>query len=196
MGKVRESGMPEESYWDSFFDAAGMLSQLGCTSRTGDVVEFGCGYGTFTIPAAEMVAGTVHALDIDPAMTAIVDSKARRQRLSNIVCEVRDFVTDGSGLPDGTADLALLFNILHIEDPVALLREARRTLSPAGRVAIVHWRNDVHTPRGPSLAIRPSQVQCRQWGEAAGLTFERFDPLSCCAWHWGLVMSRPAIRQS
>lgn len=190
MAKVRESGMPEESYWESFFDPACMLSQLGCTGRTQNVIEFGCGYGTFTIPAAKIVRGTVHAVDIDPAMTAIVDEKARQQRLSNVITDVRDFVADGCGLLDETVDLALLFNILHVEHPIALLQEARRVLVPTGRVAIVHWRDDIDTPRGPSLDIRPSRQQCRQWGEAAGLTFERFDALACCQWHWGLVMTR------
>lgn len=190
MAKVRESGMPEESYWDSFFDPACMLAQLGCTDQTYNVVEFGCGYGTFTIPAAQVVRGNVHALDIDPAMTAIVDHKAEYHRLSNVVTDVRDFVSNGSGLPDAAADMVLLFNILHVENPVDLLIEAKRVLTPSGRVAIVHWRDDVDTPRGPSLEIRPSQQQCRQWGEAAGLVFERFDLLSCCEWHWGLVMTR------
>lgn len=190
MAKVRESGMPDESYWDSFFDPACMLSQLGCTEQTHNVVEFGCGYGTFTIPAAKIATGNVYALDIDPAMTAIVGHKARQHKLSNIVTSVRDFVAAGSGLSDGTADLALLFNILHVEKPIDLLLEAKRVLAPAGRVAIVHWRDDIDTPRGPSLEIRPSQQQCRQWGEAAGLTFERSDPLACCPWHWGLLMSR------
>lgn len=189
MAKVRESGMPEESYWDSFFNPDCMLSQLGCTDRTHNVVEFGCGYGTFTIPAAKIVCGNVHALDIDPAMTAIVDHKARQHKLSNIITNVRDFLSAGSGLPDGTADLSLLFNILHVENPIELLLEAKRVLTPTGRVAIVHWRDDVDTPRGPPMAIRPSQQQCRHWSEAAGLTIERFEPLECCQWHWGLVMS-------
>ena len=190
MAKVRESGMPDESYWDSFFDPACMLSRLGCNERTHDVVEFGCGYGTFTIPAAKIATGNVYALDIDPAMTAIVDHKARQHELSNIVTDVRDFVAAGSGLPDGAVDLALLFNILHVEKPIELLLEAKRVLAPAGRVAIVHWRDDIDTPRGPSLEIRPSQQQCRQWGEAAGLALERSEPLECCPWHWGLLMSR------
>jgi hypothetical protein len=31
----------------------------------GDAVEFGCGYGTFTIVAAPRIGGIVYALDID-----------------------------------------------------------------------------------------------------------------------------------
>ena len=66
--KTRESGMPDESMWTDFFDAEAVLRKLGLTSSCGDVVDFGCGYGTFTVPVARMISGTVHALDIEPEM--------------------------------------------------------------------------------------------------------------------------------
>jgi hypothetical protein len=49
--KIRDSGMPEEAYWESLFDVPLILSKLGI-GRFGDVVELGCGYGTFSIPVA------------------------------------------------------------------------------------------------------------------------------------------------
>ena len=52
--KARESGMPEESVWAGFFAPETILRKLGLTSSCGDVVDFGCGYGTFTIPAARI----------------------------------------------------------------------------------------------------------------------------------------------
>ena len=55
--KTRESGMPDESMWDSFFDPPTVLAKLGLTDECRDVVDFGCGYGTFTIPAATDRAG-------------------------------------------------------------------------------------------------------------------------------------------
>ena len=168
-----------------------MLEKLDCTGPCGDVVEFGCGYGTFTIPAAKLVRGRVIALDIEPALVAATIEKAEAAGLSNVVGVVRDFVVDGCGLPAGHAGYAMLFNILHIENPVALLREAYRSLAPGGKVGIIHWRNDRPTPRGPSLHIRPTVEQCRAWGEAAGFEFVHTQSLCCCSWHWGLVMCRP-----
>jgi SAM-dependent methyltransferase len=155
------------------------------------VVEFGCGYGTFTVPAARQVEGKVFALDIEPAMVAETARKAAEAGLSNVVGVVRDFVADGCGLPDGRAGYAMLFNILHAENPVALLREAGRVLAPGGTAGIIHWRDDLETPRGPPAPIRPSAEQCRAWGESAGLEFVRAESLCCCSWHWGLVMRRP-----
>ncbi len=190
--KGRESGMPDESYWETFFSPACMVAKLDCTGSCGDVVEFGCGHGTFTIPTAKLVEGRVIALDIEADLVASTALKADAAGLSNVVAEVRDFVADGCGVPDSTAGYAMLFNILHIDNPVGLLREAYRSLAPGGTVGIIHWRTDVETPRGPTMPIRPTAEQCRAWGETAGFVFVRYESLCCCSWHWGLVMRRPA----
>ena len=43
--KIRDSGMPGEAVWRSFFEPRAILETLGLNSGCGDVVEFGCGYG-------------------------------------------------------------------------------------------------------------------------------------------------------
>lgn len=159
--KGRETGMPDEPYWESFFNASCTVQKLDCTDPCGDVVEFGCGYGTFTIPTAQLISGRVIALDVEPAMVAETLAKAKRAGLSNVMGIVRDFVAEGTGLPESQAGRAMLFNILHIENPVGLLREAYRILTPGAQVGIMHWRRDIPTPRGPSLEIRPTAEQCR-----------------------------------
>ena len=168
-----------------------MVAKLDCTGPCGQVVEFGCGYGTFTIPAGKLISGEIIALDIEPRMVECTLRKAEAAGLPNVLGVTRDFVADGCGIPDGQAGYAMLFNILHIENPVELLREALRALAPGGKAGIVHWRSDIETPRGPSRSIRPTMEQCRAWGEQAGLEFVRYESLCCCSWHWGLVMRRP-----
>ncbi|MFO0816119.1 MAG: class I SAM-dependent methyltransferase [Gemmatales bacterium] len=168
-----------------------MLAKLDCTGLCGDVVEFGCGYGTFTIPAAQLNQGRVLALDIDPVMTQATFEKAQAASLTNIVVLERDFVLQGTGLNDKEAEFVMLFNILHIEQPLKLLKEAWRVLKLGGKLGIVHWRTDVETPRGPSKTIRPSTIQCRNWAEEAGFQYVREESLCCCSWHWGLLMQRP-----
>jgi len=188
--KGRESGMPDEPYWETFFNPRCIVERLVCPASNGDVVEFGCGYGTFTIPAAQMFTGQVFAFDIEPDMVAETLRKAEAVGLANVVAEVRDLVGAGTGRPDGSVGTTMLFNILHIEDPVRLLREAHRVLVPGGAAGMIHWRSDIPTPRGPSPAIRPRPEECRAWGEAAGLEFVRYESLCCCSWHWGLIMRR------
>ena len=170
-----------------------MLDRLDATGPWGDIVEFGCGYGTFTLPVAATAAGRIFALDIEPEMVAATVRKAHAAGLANVTATVRDFVAHGSGRPEASAGLALLFNILHLENPIGLLREAFRTLAPGGRLAIVHWRRDLETPRGPPLDIRPTRDECRAWAEITGFEFVRDQDLCCCSWHWGLVMRRPGV---
>lgn len=190
--KARESGMPDESLWVEFYDPECILSALDCTTNSTNVVEFGCGYGTFTIPAARRAKGTVYALDIDTTMIEATEAKIVQEKLTNIEVLLHDFVAHGSGRPSQSVDYVMLFNILHIEDPVALLRETYRILVPGGKAAIIHWNYDPTTPRGPSLAIRPKPKQCAEWAEQAGFQVERFESLkNCCAYHWGMVLLRP-----
>lgn len=190
MAKGRESGMPEEAYWSSFFDADCVLAKLECDSRCRDVVEFGCGYGTFTKAAARVVTGTVYTLDIEPEMIAATRRCVVEAGCANVQAELRDFVAAGCGRPDESVDYALLFNILHIEAPVALLREAYRALVPGGKAGIIHWNYDASTPRGPSMEIRPRPEQCQQWAEEAGFVLRRHEPLACCRYHYGLVVEK------
>lgn len=182
--------MPPPEQWEAYFEPVAALEALGCRNLHGDCVEFGCGYGTFTIAAAARCSGTVYALDIDPAMVKGTSERVTRAALQNVVIEQRDFTVEGCGRPDSTASFVMLFNLLHIENPVALLREARRVLRPGGTVGVTHWKVDPSTPRGPSLAIRPHPEQCRAWGEQAGLRWVRYQSLPGSPWHWGMVLKR------
>lgn len=189
--KGRESGMPDEAYWASFFEADVAVDRLLGLSVEGNVIEFGCGYGSFTIPAARRTAGHVTALDIEPEMVDCVRRKAVACNLSNIQAEVRDFVAHGTGVATGSQVHAMIFNLLHLEQPVDLLREAYRALQDGGVLSVIHWRSDIPTPRGPSLAIRPTPEQCRAWMAEAGFrAIESVDLQSCCPFHFGLLARR------
>lgn len=185
--KVRESGMPEQDQWESYFDPPAILTKLGLTDATHNVVEFGSGYGTFTNTGAEIVSGTVFALDIEPSLLCASEVRAKSLKLTNIEYIVRDFVSDGSGLPDGVADYAMLFNILHTDEPVELLCEALRNVRPAGRIGVIHWNYDPETPRGPPMEIRPRPRDCERWAEAAGLNCGRVIDLP--PYHYGYLLS-------
>ncbi len=189
--KTRESGMPEEEMWREFFDPEMTLQSLKLTRSCRDVVDFGCGYGTFAIPAARIVCGTVHALDIEPDMAGITQARAEREGLHNVRVYVRDFVTEGTGLPPASVDYAMLFNILHAEQPQRLLRESYHVLAPGGLLGITHWNYDPATPRGPSMEIRPHPEQCRDWAVKEG--FRLIDPgiIDLPPYHYGMVLKRP-----
>ncbi|MEO5813374.1 MAG: class I SAM-dependent methyltransferase [Rhodanobacter sp.] len=187
--KIRESGMPDEAQWASFFDCeAATQKLLEAAGVHGDVIEFGCGYGSFTIPMARRTSGLVTALDIDPAMIARVREKAGHLDLRNVRAELRDFVADGAGVAAASQQVALIFNLLHLAQPTHLLREAHRTLCTGGVLAVIHWHSDIATPRGPPLAMRPTPGQCRQWVTDAGFRdIATVDLHACCPFHFALV---------
>ena len=192
--KTRESGMPDEEMWAGFFDPPRILAKLGLTAGCGDIVEFGCGYGTFTIPAARIVSGTVHAIDIEPEMIEATRARAAAQGVTNIRFCLRDFVADGAGLPDRSVEYAMLFNILHAERPARLLREAHRLLAPGGKLGIIHWRYDPSTPRGPSMAIRPRPEQCQAWAQEAGFHISPSGIIDLPPYHYGMEMTATAVK--
>jgi SAM-dependent methyltransferase len=169
--------MPEESYWESLFDVPLILERLGIDHSLGDVAELGCGYGTFTIPIARSVSGTVHAFDIDRTM--IERTQARAAQLP-IVTHCRDVMDQGFGL---SADAVLLFNILHCESPQTLLAHAAQALNPNGRAMVIHWKYG-QTPRGPNLDIRPRPEQIIDWADCLSPVG---DVIDLPPWHFGLI---------
>ncbi|MGV8838843.1 MAG: class I SAM-dependent methyltransferase [Bauldia sp.] len=182
--KVRESGMPPEDLWITFFDPPEILSRL-MFDGVGDAVELGCGYGTFTVEAGRRAGGTVYAFDIEPDMIAATMTKVRQAGLRNVVALQRDFLDEGTGLPPASTDYVFLFNILHATNPLSLVQEAFRLLRPGGRAGVIHW-NPTGTPRGPDPSIRPRPDQCRAWLEQAGFAIA-LPPTNLPPYHFGLV---------
>ena len=171
--------MPEEVYWESLFDVPLILSKLGI-ERFQDVAELGCGCGTFSIPVAKAIRGTLYTFDIDPAMVA---RTLERGTELPVVAQVRDVIEHGFGVQ---ANAVLLFNILHCEQPVQLLQHARNALCEGGKVLIIHWRHDIATPRGPTADIRPSPEQIATWAKEAAL--EAGKAIDLPPWHYGMSL--------
>ncbi len=57
--------MPNEEQWDKYFEPKAILKRLGLNHTIKDVADFGSGYGTFTIPAAQEISGNIYALEIE-----------------------------------------------------------------------------------------------------------------------------------
>lgn len=185
--KLRESGMPAENYWETLLDADAILARFRLDAVAGDVAELGCGYGTFTLPLARRIIGSVQAFDIDGAMVDRTRERASSAGLKNVIAAQRDVLTQGYGLNDGSCAAGLLFNILHGESPVELLQETAKIVRPGGTIAVIHWRTDIPTPRGPSADIRPGPDQIMAWATAAGGMRLADGPFELLPYHYGLA---------
>lgn len=187
--KFRESGMPIEDMWDTFFDPAEVLTRLEVNKESKLLIEVGCGYGTFLIPAAKWLnKGTVIGIDVDPEMVNICQQKVGDTHLENVELLTSDIFTDGYMLEHETADGVFLFNILHCENPSKLLKDTYNVLRANSNLYVIHWNYDDSTPRGPSLTIRPKPEQIILWALNEGFRFEK--NIEVGQYHYGLVFAK------
>jgi len=96
------------------------------------ILDYGCGIGSFTFPAANLVGekGKVYALDKQPSAVRMIEEKARTKGFHNI----DTILSDGdTGLPDESVDVILLYGVLpEIKDKESVLGELYRVLKPDG----------------------------------------------------------------
>jgi ubiquinone/menaquinone biosynthesis C-methylase UbiE len=124
-----------------------VLESIGIR-RGQTVLDFGCGHGTYAIPAAKIVGaqGRVYALDKDKEALDKLMKKAESASLKNIER------IDTSGeleieLADESVDVVLLFDVLHsfyfpqAGDRRRLLCEISRTMKPSAFLSISVWPN-------------------------------------------------------
>lgn len=184
--KFRESGMPDEKMWDTFFNPKEILTKLGLPDCS-LLVDVGCGYGTFLIPAAEHINGKVIGIDVDQEMIDFCNNKINGLGL-NIDVWNRDIFVNGYGLDNETVDAIFLFNILHCEEASRLLHDTFNTLKKDGQLYVIHWNYDESTPRGPSMEIRPRPKQIIDWAVGAGFLLTK--QIDVEEFHYGLVFKK------
>jgi ubiquinone/menaquinone biosynthesis C-methylase UbiE len=124
-----------------------MLQQIGI-KRGQTVLDFGCGSGIYTIPAAKIIGeqGRVYALDKDKEALDELTRRAKSAGLKNI----KRMETAGKleiDLADESVDVILLFDVFHsfyfpqAEDRRRLLGEIYRIMKPAAFLSISVWSN-------------------------------------------------------
>lgn len=94
------------------------------------VLDYGCGPGSYTLAAAELVgiSGKVYALDIHPLAIQSVQKRALKKKLTNIETIQSNCKT---GLESNSIDVVLLYDIFHgLSDPESVLQELHRVMKP------------------------------------------------------------------
>lgn len=137
------------------------------------VADLGAGGGWFTIRLARRVGpnGRVYAEDIQPQMIEAISRRVQREGLPNVTTILG--TPNDPRLPDGQIDAVLIVDTYHeMEDPVTLLRNVLRCLSPKGRVGIVDFTMEGGGP-GPPVDERVEPERVIRDAEAAGLRLLR-----------------------
>jgi len=128
---------------DIFLPPKNILKEVGIKPGL-TILDYGCGPGSYTIPAAELVgkSGKVYALDIHPLAVQRVRNITAKRRLTNIETINSDCAT---GLPDRSIDVTLLYDTFHeLSKPDEVLAELHRVLKSNGILTF----NDHHPKEG------------------------------------------------
>lgn len=128
---------------DLFLPRRNVLNEVGIKSGF-HVLDYGCGPGSYSVIAGEMVGptGKVYALDIHSLAVRQVQNVASKRRLANIETIRSDCAT---GLPSNSLDVLLLYDTLHLlSDPDSVLQELHRVLKPNGILSFSdhHMKDD------------------------------------------------------
>ncbi len=132
------------------------------------VVEVGCGSGTFTIPASKRVGaeGKVYAVDIQEGMLEQLKRKLARPENEEIK-NIDIIKADAVNLPflKNSMDAVFMVTVLQeIPDPLKALKETYRILKPGGVLAVTEFLPD------PDYPLQKTTVRL---GENAGFVFDR-----------------------
>ena len=188
--KFRDSGMPDEKTWNTFFYPINTLSQMEITSDINTLVDIGCGYGTFIVPASEIVRQIV-GVDIESEMIDVCARKLTEYGIKNAELVCGDISTEATlnflNKYRGNVDYITLFNILHCEHPQELLKNAYDLLNINGKVGVIHWVYG-ETPRGPAMDIRPKQKDIINWAQKTGFTLIK--EIDLPPYHYGLIFNK------
>ncbi|MBU3965317.1 class I SAM-dependent methyltransferase [Patescibacteria group bacterium] len=146
-----------------FMDPEKIVNSFG-VERGETVADFGSGAGYFAIPLAKKVSakGKVYAIDILKDSLAIIDAKASRENLVNVVLLQADLEKEKSTtIEDDSVNWVIMANILfQLNNKSSIFREAKRALKPAGKIIVIDWLPG-KTAIGPSDSSRISPEQVR-----------------------------------
>ncbi|MBI2852187.1 MAG: methyltransferase domain-containing protein [Chloroflexi bacterium] len=132
-------------WWREKVSGRNILRQwddVGLVEEGQTFLDYGCGTGSFTLPAARIVGkqGKVYALDCFPRQLEIVARKSREEGLDNIETIL---AADWTGLSDESVDIIWMCDVLHeIVDRRAVLVELHRVLKKDGRLVVYDGMRD------------------------------------------------------
>ena len=106
------------------------------------VLDVGCGNGDLTLAAARAVgeSGSVHGVDLSPAMLSVSASRAADAGLRNVSFAAADAATFQPD-PAGFDAVVSRFGVMFFDDPTTAFAHIRSLMAPGGRLAFVCWQD-------------------------------------------------------
>ena len=151
------------------------------------VADIGAGVGFHAWRLAGIVgpAGKVIAEDIQEEMIRMMKENIEKRKLKNV--EIVLGAPTDPRLPERQVDLVLMVDVYHeFSDPVSMMKQIKRSLSPAGRVVLVEFRKE--DPAVPIQPLHKMSIQdVRSELEPLGFRFQRV--LSFLPWQHVLIFT-------
>jgi len=182
-GGFRPFEDPERRRWQ---DPEAILSSIGLKAGM-TFADIGCGGGFFTLPAARMVGkkGKVYGVDANPAVIAALREQAEKEGLANLYLTIAK--AEEAVVCEGCADFIFFSITLHdFHDASLVLKNARRTIKPDGKLIDLDWKKD--GAMGPPPKIRFSDEYASELIKKAGFIIESVENYG--PYHY-LITARP-----
>jgi len=130
-----------QSLWQTQLAEAQAAMMAWASLASGKLVlDIACGTGLVSFAAARAVgpSGQVLGVDLSGRMVSSAQRRARQMNLSN--CSFARMDAETLDLPDASFDVVLCaLGLMYMPDPEQALREMRRVLRAAGRIALAVW---------------------------------------------------------
>ncbi|KGA98387.1 SAM-dependent methlyltransferase [Alkalihalobacillus alcalophilus ATCC 27647 = CGMCC 1.3604] len=158
-GKVSYLESPERR---KEFSSEQLLNMIPL-KETDSILDFGAGTGYFSIPAAKRILGNVYALDIDAAMLEIINEKAIKEQLTNIVPVQGSMVA--LPLPDASIDMIIASLVLHeIQTLAPLLQQMKNVLKKGGYLICLELEPKGSSEKAPRITMEEMEHEMKDIG--------------------------------
>lgn len=136
-----------QEVFDHLLEPFGRAALAGLGLQPGEsVLDVGCGFGTTSIEAAEIVGagGRVVGVDIAPAMVERAALRAEMRGLDAVSFLVADAQVHRFTRPVDT--IVSRFGVMFFDDPVAAFANLHSVVRPGGRLSFVCWQSPEVNP--------------------------------------------------
>jgi SAM-dependent methyltransferase len=167
-------------------ETLGALIELVPEDADADWIDLACGPGVVSRATAGRV-GSVHGLDLTPAMIEEAERRAKEEGVDNVRFSLGD--ATAPDFADDSFDGAITrLSLHHIPAPGRVVAEMARLVRPGGWVLVSDivadrdrdanaWREEIERLRDPSHWACHTPGSLRAMGEAAGLLLDEEKPI-------------------
>ena len=145
---------PKREAWQKPAEVIAVLA----LSPDAKVADIGSATGYFPVRFAKALPrGRIYGADVESSMVDYLNKRAEQEHLENLTSHLAEFAD--AKIPE-PVDLILMVNTYHhIEERPAYFQRLKRSLKPAGRIAIIDFTRASKMGPEASEKIPPDQVQ-------------------------------------